>query len=232
MSRIVLLLALLLAPFPAEAQVRPLAGIGDPRLRTIEYREDQIVELEVAPGYQLSVEFAPDERIESVAVGDSGAWLVTANQRGSHLFVKPARADADTNMTVITDTRVYMFDLRTLPLAASDMAYNVRFTFAGGEQPVAGPTPLPEFTGTYRLSGDRRLRPAAIGDDGTQTYIEWPETAALPAIYLLDERGEERLANGAMRDGMFVIDAIAPRLLFRIDNRIARAQRLAPEGSR
>ncbi|MCH3781278.1 TrbG/VirB9 family P-type conjugative transfer protein, partial [Campylobacter jejuni] len=84
----------------------PISMPSDPRLRTVEYQPEQIVRLEVATGYQLSVEFAPDEKIETVAVGDSGAWLVTANQRGTHLFIKPTSGDADSNMTVITDTRV------------------------------------------------------------------------------------------------------------------------------
>jgi len=91
--------------FPGAPMMQPIPGPSDPRLRTIEYQADQIVRLEVATGYHLSVEFAPDERIETVAVGDSSAWLVTANQRGTHLFIKPVSADADSNMTVITDTR-------------------------------------------------------------------------------------------------------------------------------
>ena len=56
---------------------------------------DQVVPLEVAPGYQLMLEFAPDERIESVAVGDSGAWQVTPNRSGDRVFVKPLQGAAD-----------------------------------------------------------------------------------------------------------------------------------------
>lgn len=229
---ILFLLEATVATTMVAAQTRPVPGAGDPRLRTVEYQADQIVQLEVAAGYQLSVEFAPDEQIESVAVGDSTAWLVTTNQRGSHLFVKPARADANTNMTVITDTRIYMFDLQALATPSYDMAYNVRFTFAAQGPPLVSDAADKVLEGTYRMSGDRRLRPAAIGDDGRQTFIEFPENAALPAIYAVDERGEERLVNGAMREGIFVIDAVSPRLVFRIDNRAARARRLPPEASR
>ncbi len=56
------------------------------------------------PGYQLAVEFGPDEQIENVAVGDSGAWQVTPNRRGDHLFVKPIQPGVSTNMTVVTNT--------------------------------------------------------------------------------------------------------------------------------
>ena len=75
----------------AGAAARP--GGGDPRIQTRRlYDADQVVQLQGAPGYQLDVEFAPDERIESVAVGDSAAWQVTPNRRGDRLFVKPLQA--------------------------------------------------------------------------------------------------------------------------------------------
>lgn len=231
-GRAIAVLALLLAA-PAQAQVRPHAAGGDPRLQEVDYRSDQIVRLEVAPGYQLGVEFAPDERIESVAVGNSGAWLVTASQRGNQLFLKPTQANAATNMTVITDTRTYRFDLEPLPGPLSDMAYAVRFNYprpAGRPETAAAARAV--VVTQYRLSGDRRLRPSAISDDGTRTYIEWPADAALPAVYAVDDRGRELLVNGMMRDGLYVIDSVSPRLAFRIDDRVARAKRQLPRGSR
>ncbi len=231
-----IVLWMLQMPFPGMPPMPPMSPMSmpsDPRLRTVEYQPEQIVRLEVAIGYQLSVEFAPDEKIETVAVGDSGAWLVTANQRGTHLFIKPTSGDADSNMTVITDTRVYLFDLHALESPNPGMAYTVRFAFpAPKAAPLAGGSEADEVEGEYRLSGDHRLYPSQMGDDGVHTYIIWPEEVALPAMYTVDERGEERLVNGAMRDGMFVIDAVAPKLTFRIDNRTAHARRIVPKEDR
>lgn len=219
--------------FPGAPMMQPIPGPSDPRLRTIEYQADQIVRLEVVTGYHLSVEFAPDERIETVAVGDSSAWLVTANQRGTHLFIKPVSADADNNMTVITDTRVYLFDLHALDSPGANMPYTVRFTFSAARAaPFASIDGADSVEGEYRLSGDHRLYPIQMGDDGIHTYIIWPDDVALPAMYTVDERGEERLVNGAMRDGMYVVDAVAPRLTFRIDNRTANARRILPKENR
>jgi len=223
-------------PFPGMPPMPPMPMTGmpsDPRLRTIEYQPEQIVRLEVATGYQLSVEFAPDERIETVAVGDSGSWLVSANQRGTHLFIKPTSGDADSNMTVITDTRVYLFDLHALESPNPGMAYTVRFAFPAPKvASLAAGNETDEVEGEYRLSGDHRLYPSQMGDDGVHTYIIWPKEVALPAMYTVDERGEERLVNGAMRDGMYVIDAVAPKLTFRIDNRTAHARRIIPKEDR
>jgi type IV secretion system protein VirB9 len=211
----------------------PMRPPGDPRLREIVYQPDQIVQLDVAAGYQLSVEFAPDERIETVAVGDSSAWLVTTNQRGSHLFVKTSGAQTDTNLTVITDTRVYLFDLHALETPGATMPYTVRFVFPPARPGITMSNLGPDREeGEYRMSGDHRLYPTKMGDDGVHTYILWPEEATLPAMYTVDERGEERLVNGAMRDGMYVIDAVVPKLTFRIDNRTAHARRMLPKEER
>ena len=218
-------LALLLAA-PLTAQVRPqaIAG-GDPRVQTVEYKQDQVISLDVAPGYQLMLEFAPDERIESVAVGDSGAWQVTPNRAGDRVFVK-ALASLPSNLTVVTSARLYTFDLNPLFGPSGDMAYVVRFTYPGATESLADAEPA-AIAGRYRLSGARALRPSRISDDGQHTYIEWPRDRALPAVYALDERGRENLVNGMMRDDLFVIDAVVPRLVFRIDRDVARAERVA-----
>ncbi|HEY5712568.1 MAG TPA: TrbG/VirB9 family P-type conjugative transfer protein [Allosphingosinicella sp.] len=201
-------------------------GMGDPRLQTIDYVADQVFQVRAAPGYQVTLEFGSDERIESVAVGDSGAWQATANRRGNLLFVKPIQSGVSTNMTVVTDVRIYAFDL--MPGGSGDMAYTVRFRYPGASAVETADADLPaQPPGRYRLSGERALRPSRISDDGRRTYIEWPATSALPAVYALDERGREMVVNGNMRDDLFVIDSVVPRLIFRIDDHVARAQRVA-----
>ena len=225
-------IAIALAALPASAQVRPRPGPGDPRLQTVDYAPDQVVVLEAAPGYQLTVELAPDEQIENVAVGDSSAWQVTANRRGDRLFIKPLQAGVPTNMTVITNSRLYAIDLVPLSSPSPDMAYTVRFNYPEPEAETADDATATAEEGRYRLSGDRRLRPSGISDDGTHTFIEWPRDRALPAVYGVDSGGTEMLVNGMMRDDVFVIDAVFPRLVFRQDRQIARAVRLAPGSAR
>ena len=223
--RRLLLPLLVLLPASLAAQ-EPQAEVGDPRIQTVAYDANQIVLLQGAPGYQITVAFGPDEQIENVAVGDSGAWQVTPNRRGDYLFVKPIQAVA-TNMTVVTSVRTYLFELAPLYGPSPQMAYTVRFTYPGGEtESVADEAPTAEVQGTYRLSGDRALRPSRIADDGRHTYIEWPRDRALPAVYALDSEGRETLVNGAMRDELFVIDSVASRLVFRIDRHVARAERV------
>src|SRR3546814_18091167 len=70
-------------------------------------------------------------------------------------------------------------------------------------------------------------------DDGVKTYIDWSPETPLPAVFFIDDYGRERLANGNMRGGLYVIDSVHEELLFRIDKKKARAKRSLPkdEGS-
>jgi len=227
--RRLLLVALALgAAVPAAAQIRPTPGAGDPRLQTVDYDANQVVQIQAAPGYQVTLQFGADETIENVAVGDSSAWQVSASRTGANLYLKPLLGVA-TNMTVVTSVRTYSFDLVPLSGPTADMAYTVRFNYPQ----AAGPRQSAEaeliVEGRYRLSGERTLRPSRISDDGEHTYIEFPRDAAIPAIYAVDERGRESLVNGMMRDDLFVIDAVVPRLVFRIDQHTAQATRLQPQ---
>lgn len=229
-AALLLAVAAMLAAAPADAQTRPQPGPGDRRLQTVDYAPDQVVTLEVAPGYQLTVELAPDEQIENVAVGDSGAWQVTANRRGDRLFIKPLQSGVTTNMTVITNARVYAMDLVPLYGATPEMAYTVRFRYPeageGGPDAQAEAEAEAPVEGRYRVSGARALQPSRIGDDGRHTYIEWPADSPIPAVYGVARNGSEMLVNGAMRDDVYVIDEVVDRLVFRIDRQTARAVRI------
>lgn len=222
---------LLLVPSLAHAQAAPppLSAPPNPRFQSIEYIPDQVFTLRAAPGYQITVELAPDEHIENVAVGDSGAWQVAANKRGDRLFVKALRSDVSTNMTVVTDARLYTFELMPLPGPQPDMAYALRFRYPS---PVAATTDAASGAeqGRYKMRGARALIPSGMHDDGVHTYIEWPAGRTLPAIYAVNDQGKETLVNGMMRDGRMVIDSIQTKLVFRIDRHSATAQRVTGGG--
>jgi type IV secretion system protein VirB9 len=223
-SRLALGLLLALSGAGAAAQVRPQPGYGDARMQTIDYRRDQVVQIEGAPGYQVMIALAPDEQVQNVALGDSAAWQVVASQSGNMLFVRPTQDGVSTNMTVITSARFYAFDL--VPANGSP-PYEVRFRYPVEPDAVASgaSNAAAEAVGMYRLGGTRSLWPAKMHDDGVKTYIDWPHDAPLPAVFIIDDYGRERLANGNMRDGLYVIDSVHERLLFRIDRKTARAKR-------
>ena len=227
MTRLGVILLLCAATAPALAEVRPTPGSGDPRIQTILYDPDQVIQLQVAPGYQLTLEFGPDERIENVAVGDSGAWQVTPNKRGDHLFIKAAQNGVTTNMTVVTEARTYSFSLTPAYGSTPDLPFTVRVRFPPPAVATVEPGngTVPEI-GRYKFSGARTLRPSAIDDDGIHTYLEWPSGATMPAVFAIGSDGRETLVNGMMREHRYVIDSISNRLVFRLDARTAYATRI------
>lgn len=224
------MLALLLIALatPLAAQVRPQPGPGDQRVQTVEYVPDQVVQLQAAPGYQVTVALNPDERVESIALGDSAAWQVTANKRGDYLFVKPVNAGVTTNMVVLTDVRMYAFELVPAFGPMESLPFAVRFTYPAAASATTTTSADPAATpaqGRYKLGGDKLLRPSAMADNGVRTEIEWPASASLPAIYAIADDGRETLVTGNVRDGRIVVDSIAGKFLFRRDKRTATATR-------
>jgi type IV secretion system protein VirB9 len=209
----------------------PAAGCGDTACRANPSRAERWrcapadSALQVASGYQLTVELSPDERIENIAVGDSAAWQVTPNKRGDHLFVKMTPAAAPTNMTVVTDARTYAFTLNPGAGVRGDLAFIVRFRYPA--PPPGAPGTGPKLgEGRYKIAGARALRPASISDDGTHTFLTFTPDQTMPAIFAVDTEGRERLLNGAVREGRYVIDSVPGQLLFRLDALTATATRI------
>lgn len=236
-GRLAGVLASLLAS-PVLAQMQPMPGEGDPHLQSVDYDAGAIVLLRGAPGYQLMVELSPDEDVRNVALGDGAGWQVSVNNERDRLFLKPMQSDVATNMTVVTSVRVYNFDLRSQAIATADLPYTVQFRY-----PAAAPPPdamqyvdvssISRRLSRYRVSGDRSLRPTSVTDDGQRTYVTWPRGAAIPAIYAPDRFGHEMLLNGMMGpDDVYVVYGAPQKLTFRIDGKIARAERINPRKRR
>lgn len=223
----VLLLLLFGTPTAAQATLPPTV-VGDSRLQTLPYDAGRVVRLRIPLGFQTTLVLDPNERVENVALGDSESWQVEPNGRGDHVFIKPVRAGSVTNLTVLTDIRVYVFELSTSFGATAETPFIVRFLYPEVPQTTMTDASSPSEQGRYRLSGSRSLQPGAVSDDGRSTFIEWRPDQTLPAVFALDERRREILLDGHMRDGRYVIDGVHRTLLFRLDRQVARAVRAAP----
>ena len=226
MRKLLLIFALAIAT-PLHAQNGP-----DARVQTVLWDPDQIVNITGATGWQLMIEFAADERIENVAIGDAQAWQVTPNKRARNLFLKPLLKNAQTNMTVITDRRRYIFALDTAPRRAST-PWVVRF-----EYPPPPVVLVPEIVeeqrpvvenSNYIKQGDAGLLPARIWDDGRMTYFEFAHNVSLPAIFVGKPGKDEALVNSTMRGRVVVIQQLASAFTLRDGKRCATVRR--PDGN-
>ncbi len=231
MTRFLIGLSLLAIAMPAAAE--------DRRIQALLYDPAAVVTIVGRPGIQSTIEFAPDERIENVAIGDSAAWQVTPNRRASLLFLKPNAAAARTNMTVVTDRRTYMFDL-VAPRRAVTPLYALRFTYAEplaaeiAPMPSAAPPPLVQASQRptaldlrfdWAGKGKSALLPRRAFDDGQALYLAWDSSAAIPAMLTVDAQGVEGPVNYSMKGDYVVIDQIPDQLLFRSGRSVATLSR-------
>ena len=206
------LVLLAVTPSSGAAALFPTPGAADPRIQTVEFDPDQVVQVRGRLGYELTIEFGPDERIENVAIGDASAWQVTPNRRANLLFVKPLMAGASTNMTVVSDRRRYTFDLT---VEGGDIPYLLKFHYAAPAVESAAAAAAPIRNREYAFKGARALKPAEVSDDGQVTYFRWPPDAGAPAIFVITPDGEENLVNSAVRDGHTVVEQVAPAFVLR-----------------
>lgn len=102
----------------------------DSRIKTYIYSPNEVYLLVLHYGFQSHIEFAKDEKIQTITLGDSYAWKVTP--LGNRLFIKPMEKDIRTNMTIITSARTYQFDIAAKELDGGDekdLVYVIRFYY-------------------------------------------------------------------------------------------------------
>lgn len=231
----------LITALPLLALAAP-AHAGDTRIVEKFYDPGKVVRIDGRAKVQATIEFAEDEHIENVAIGDSQSWQVTPNKRANLLFVKPLAAHAVTNMTVVTDRRTYLFDL--VASAAARPLYVLRFTYPDEPKPAAAPqlaaagapttdemaaAATPDGTASdpaalnfsWAGKGNRKLLPARTYDDGSATFLAWPAGSPVPAILIKDAAGTEGPVNFAVRGDVIVVDGVPREIVLRSGKEVA-----------
>lgn len=224
---------------PAHATKEPRPIQIDHRVRTITYQPDQVYKYTGHYHYQSAIEFAPDEEILTISMGDSTAWML--NPSGFRLFLKPIEQDATTNMTLITNKRTYLFELHareTDDIDDRDMVFVYRFLYPNEIPSLGGvrrgsvdttpsfsryldsvPNPLSDpgkYNLNYTISGTDIIAPIRIFDDGLFTYFQFRnKNADLPAFYMTDDRGNEALVNFRTRGDYVVTERVSKRFTLR-----------------
>ena len=175
------------------AAVVPSPGRTDARVREIEYREDQVVQLTGYVGYHIDIELERGEQFVALGAGDSAA--VDVASEGPHVMLKPKAARVATNLTLVSSRRVYHFEYRTVdaPPQVSTAIFALRFRYSlapSGVTPAATPAPFSSQAVTaaaavvakvivpsrpvnrdYWYCGGSTLQPEAASDDGVQTRL-------------------------------------------------------------
>lgn len=203
----------------AEAQPRP--GRVDARVRDVVYNKDNVTAIDASYGTSTMIQLQPDEKIETLALGDSVAWKVEPNRKGDMIFVKPVEKNAQSNLNVVTDKRVYIFLLRSNERPAASQIYAVRFRFPDDEASArlmaeakarsANPNlknlNIANANSNYGYKGSSANKPLTVFDDGTKTWFRFE--GETPAIYIVDAERNESLVNFRTEGPYVVVDKVA-----------------------
>lgn len=225
-------LGLLACGVPLVAQTFPTPGPETPRIQSAEWRPGEQLVLTALPQTALTVMLEPGERIQRATLGGSPAWQVAISAEEDSFQVTPGPGAVPASLSIETDRRAYSFLLETGD--GLQAAYLVRLQFGPAQPEYRPPVQAQAFADaiaglgpTWRLRGDRAVRPVSIRDDGMKTVIEYAPGQALPAVFAIGPTGDEEVVDGYMRDGLFIIDRVHQELVFRIDRAKATATRSA-----
>lgn len=240
-----ILLALLLLPLVALAEVSPAPGRFDPRVRMVEYNPQDVVSIVTYYGVSTHIHFGENEIVEdrSIGAGDPDAWFINVSGNRNNLFLKPKQKHADMNMTVITNKRVYQFALSVDPHPLNDtktwrsnfLTYSLSFTYPDEENAKAAAlatkanltqkfseikTRLAEAKKEgqnfdYWVAGASDISPTAAKDDGRFTYLTFSNNRDMPAIYTVDGEGKEALVNTNVDGNTIAVHRVVRRLVLR-----------------
>ena len=78
----------------------------DSRIKTFIYTKNQVFKIDANYGYQSFVEFAENEKVKTIAIGDGVSWNI--NPSGNKIFLRPFEKTGKTNMTVITNKTAFI----------------------------------------------------------------------------------------------------------------------------
>jgi type IV secretion system protein VirB9 len=210
----------------------PVPSSQTPRVQTAQWSGEQTIMLMALPETALTVMLEPGETITRATLTGSSFWEVKVSQEAD-AFQVTARTNAEpAELQVETDRRSYRFGLEAGEGLMA--AYLVRMEYSGeGAQPLTENEPeasVPtDLNWSYRLKGDRAVRPASIRDNGRKTVITYAPGQPLPAVFAIGATGDEEVVDGYMRGEAFVIDRVHSELVFRIDKEKATARRNAQE---
>ena len=215
------------------AEVGTVPSAGDARIQTVKFTGDNIIRITAAEGVVTTIELSKQEEIKDFAMGDRDAWHAVAN--GNLFVLKPKDVKADTNLTIFTNRRSYLFQLRTASRTSRSVAYWVRLQYpeqeAGTPEAVALARQAAErrqvksdlkassHEGTlnydYWIVGPQELQPLSMHDNGRLTFMLFSAANPLPAAFVIEPDGTESLVDYHVEEDTMVLHRVVQRVILR-----------------
>ncbi len=206
---------------------KPISGDG--RIHTYIYDPNTVFIWKGFFRYASFIELDPEESVQTITMGDNTGWMI--NPAGNRIFLKPVEMDATTNMTVITDKRIYHFELyaeEASDIRDEDLVWVARFHYpdkngANIYNATVQDSDVPEldsaderYNYNYTITGSRMVAPLKIFSDDEFTYMQFRnKNSVIPAIFMVDKYGNESLINYRMEGDYVVIERVASQFTLR-----------------
>lgn len=211
----------------AFAAQTPKAGSLDPRVTSVPYQENNVVQISATYGVSTMIIFDEQEAFETISLGDTDSWQVVPAEKGNILFVKPIARNVATNMNVVTNRRIYFLELRDFAPAAGRQVFGVRFHYPDkplnaalrkeAEQRASWPniSSIDKANANidYSFAGDTRLKPTLVFDDGKKTFFRFE--GRVPAIFAVNSDFSETLTNFRREGEYLVVDGVSAQFTLR-----------------
>lgn len=208
----------------SKAEQNPVGFKSDVRIKKYVYDENNVYNLNLYLKSVTAIQFARDEIVQSILIGDSASWEVVKLKSGNVVSIKPIISGALTNMTVYTDLRVYTFQLRAVgeirpgANAASGQTFRTAFIYpeeaAEDKYQVAGGP----IDADYLVSGKGNFRPVSVYDNSMQTTFQLAPGSQRPAIFKVGADRKERLVNSRTDGNNITVDGLSDFWVMRIGN--------------
>ena len=222
-----------LAATASHAEVGTVPSANDGRIQTVRYTGDNIIRIAAAEGVVTTIELSKNEEIKDFAMGDRDAWHAAIN--GNLFVIKPKDVKADTNLTLFTNRRSYLFQLKTTTRTARNVAYWVRLQYPEGEATTPEGVALAKqeadrkqmkadlkasslegnLNYDYWIVGPRELQPLSMHDNGRQTYMLFSAANPMPAAFIIEPDGTESLVDYHVEEDTMVLHRVVTRVILR-----------------
>ncbi len=225
-----LLVFLIVAPCSLKAAQQPRFLGTEKKFRSYVYNPNDVYLYLGHYTYQGFIEFEAGETISTISMGDPSLWMFEHLQ--NRLFLKPVGEDnSETNMTVITNKRIYHFELMAKEAKSindKDLIFVAKFVYPDekdknivefarsekSDEPDMHDISIYNFN--YQYTGEPSIAPLKVFDNGEFTYFQFPKkNAEIPAIFTVDSAGFESLVNFRSAGQYIIVERVSPQFTLR-----------------
>lgn len=241
------------------AEIAPMSARKDNRIRFINYDPHNVTQIIGSIRSSVQIEFAEDEEVAYVGIGNSVAWQVAP--AGHFVFLKPREIQPVTNLQIVTSRqdgtkRSYQFELQVREgevSAGNETYFLVKFRYPEDEalrkklaEAAKAAQREENFVNdilnthenfgprnwAYVAQGSALIEPTSVYDNGKTTTFTFLGNSEIPAIYLVSRDGQESLVPKSIKGNQVIVHATAERFTLRRGNDVLCIfnKRFVPEG--